>query len=207
MAAVSVRNNFGDQKNSLSLFPFFPFDLWWSDGTRCHDISRRSISEQMEKLRPQEAPCLAGPVVDHPGSPSSKKGQTGVLCPSHGLFQAHYLKYSTSLDKRGSVATEAAWLGSWGIFPFCVLNQLGTDTRNQIGFRSQNKSGKGPRLVQPDPGLWLHTFWPPLRSASSSIQHWAQMCLLLVFTRWAQPLFQGHEQSTIFTEQTTEFIF
>ena len=45
----------------------------------------------------------------------------------------------------------AAWLGSRGICPFCVLNQLGTDTRNQIGFRSQNKSGKGPRLVQPDP--------------------------------------------------------
>ena len=49
----------------------------------------------MQKLRPQEAPHLAGPVVDRPGSPSSKKGQAGVLCPSRGLFQAHYLKYST----------------------------------------------------------------------------------------------------------------
>ena len=57
------------------------------------------------------------------------------------------------------------------------------------------------------PSLSASPAWPPLRSASSSIQHSAQMCLLLVFTRWAQPLFQGHEQSTIFTEQTTEFIF
>ena len=55
----------------------------------------------------------------------------------------------------------AAWLGSRGICPFCVLNQLGTDTRNQIGFRSQNKSGKGPRLVQPDPACGCTLSGPP----------------------------------------------
>ena len=39
MAAVIICSDFGAQENSLSLFPFFPIYLPWSDGTGCHDLS------------------------------------------------------------------------------------------------------------------------------------------------------------------------
>ena len=39
VAAVTICSDFGDEENSLSLFPFFPFCLPWSDGTGCHDLS------------------------------------------------------------------------------------------------------------------------------------------------------------------------
>jgi len=39
MATFTVCSDFGAQENSLSLFPFFPIYLPWSDGTGCHDLN------------------------------------------------------------------------------------------------------------------------------------------------------------------------
>ena len=39
MAAVTICTDIGAPQNSLSLFPFFPIYLPWSDGTGCHDLS------------------------------------------------------------------------------------------------------------------------------------------------------------------------
>ena len=38
MAAVTIHSDFGAQENSVSLLPFLPFYLPWSDGTGCRDL-------------------------------------------------------------------------------------------------------------------------------------------------------------------------
>ena len=46
MVAVSICSDFGNQKNSLSLFPLFPIYLPWSDGPGCHDLCFLNVEFQ-----------------------------------------------------------------------------------------------------------------------------------------------------------------